>query len=188
MDGQTTTDLDEAEGEVIFRLASGGLVEGHPPVVDHSREGAVVFVCVVGCVGFPWKPQRGHTNTRAKPDNVRGGLTLVPDGSFDGHTAQRMDHCVPQDRIPVFIRSRSVKSEVWCESVSEQKSATQISSTQISSHAQVKPSDWPARLVSMTTTTTSLSSSSSSSPHVLCSSPHCCRTLEEDQASTGVPP
>lgn len=66
MDGQTTTDLDEAEGEVVFGLASGGLVEGHPPVVDHSREGAVVFVCVVGCVGFPWEPHRGHTNTPAQ--------------------------------------------------------------------------------------------------------------------------
>lgn len=28
-----------------------------------------------------------------------GGLTLVPDGSFDGHVEQRVDHRIPQDRI-----------------------------------------------------------------------------------------
>lgn len=79
MDAQTATDLDKAEGEVVFRLAPGGLVEVHPPVIDHSREGAVVFACVVHCVGLPWKPQKGHTkphvwqSQHAKRDDVRGG-------------------------------------------------------------------------------------------------------------------
>lgn len=105
----------------------------HPPIIDHSREGAVVFVFVVECVALPWKPQRGHKNTHGNADMQSEmmcaeapSLTLVPDGPFDNRTEQGMDHCIPQGRISGWWPCSSVKSEVWCYSVSELKISPQV--------------------------------------------------------------
>lgn len=92
-------------------------------------------------------------------DTSAGSLTLVPDGSFEGHAEKRVDHCIPQNRISIL-------------------------GGQISEHGETETVMQADLRQFRATDMQVLYPYPSSAP----SSPHCCSALEDDQASTGVPP
>lgn len=104
---QCLTDLDKPKGEVRSCLPPWALMKCHPPVINHSREGTVVLVLVILCIGLTWKcdkPQKFMWVTEySKPTCDIRSLTLVPEGPFDGHIEQWVDHWIPQNRF--FFRS-----------------------------------------------------------------------------------
>ena len=48
------TYLDKSKGEVVSCLPPWALVKRHPPVINHSGEGAVVCILMIDCICLTW--------------------------------------------------------------------------------------------------------------------------------------